>query len=579
MTSLPAWCRSVPGDGRTLVVAPHGGLCASDLLHPGRALRGNDLHTDQVARLLAARLDATLVANAGVDRNELDLNRIDEVAERAPWFLDLLHDHLQRIVARFGSAVVLIVHGWQIVEPRCEVGVGARLDDLDDASRKAARLTVSASFASHVLARLRDAGARAGVRTTFGERWPARHANNVMQLFRRVPPSNGAGEPPLRHPLCELARAGCVEAVQLELGAPLRWAGSWRDRFIDAAAEAFASEPAPQSVLPVSSTIGAGLPGEQRAASSARAMPIVPAARAATPTAHTTVAVGAAADASPPPAVSLQAFAFDGDGAELGIVVGLGAMSRDEIGARLLLLPGAQRMLLFTGHERAGRAAPGRVGGLATCADGAGGVVVRYRGPVLDLPDASRHFRSEAAQLAARIADLELELRYTPLGEGGYGAIVGEAFVDGTRRALRGHGFTEPVLARPVAREPRATRLTAAFGGDLGVVAQLTGAPTSTRLRCLTSRGERAHALDVAPAPRIVPGRLAPPFELHARSGPALRCTPLGHVTILRTTPDGVPLHVTFGAARYELDDGRTGTGFYEHGASPSSAPDTDEEP
>ena len=76
---LPSWCRSVPARGPALVIAPHGGLCALDLLAPApsTSLRGNDLHTGELAALLAARLDASLLANVASDRNDLDLNRVD----------------------------------------------------------------------------------------------------------------------------------------------------------------------------------------------------------------------------------------------------------------------------------------------------------------------------------------------------------------------------------------------------------------------------------------------------------------------------------------------------------------------
>ncbi|MEW6270704.1 MAG: hypothetical protein AB1689_15585, partial [Thermodesulfobacteriota bacterium] len=202
------------GRGRVLVVVPHGGLCERDLLEPcgDGTLRGNDLHTGEVARLLAQRLDASLIENLAVDRNELDLNRIDEVAARAPWFFDLLQAELERILARHETAEVLFVHGWHVVQPSCDVGIGARLGSAADASRLASRLTASPSYVASTLDTLRRVGERDGIRTTFGERWPAAHPNNVMQLFRRAPrTSNGSGPAAL----AALAASGRTHAVQL----------------------------------------------------------------------------------------------------------------------------------------------------------------------------------------------------------------------------------------------------------------------------------------------------------------------------------------------------------------------------
>lgn len=533
---LPSWCRSLPGPGPTLVIAPHGGLCARDLLVPDPALtlRGNDLHTAAVAESLAARLGASLLANVAADRNGLDLNRIADVRARAPWFLEAIVEHLERIVARHGRALVLIVHGWQIVQPCCDVGVGARLEHAGEATGRAGRLTSSPGFVATTLEAFRAANAAHGVQTTYGVRWPARHPDNVMQLFRRWPAAAVAEAVPPR--LAALASRGCIEAVQLELGAPLRYPGAWRERFLAASEAAFAGwverAPAPD----VARDERAPAPGSP----------------------------GAAESAASPRGVALQAFdgASGDDG--LGVVVGLGAMSPRELGARLLLFPGGQRMLLFTGHERIGRGANDRVGGLEArpCV---GGLEVRYRGPVLDVPDASGHFRSEAAQLDARVVELELDLCFAAQGASGYGAVTGRATAGGVTWQVDAHGFTDPVLARPVA--PRGSlRVTAAFGGTLGVTAELAPERAS-RLRVLTPDGVRERGVAAAARPAaIAPGRLAPAFALLAEDGLRLRCTPLGHVTILRPGPGGRAQHVTFGAARFALDDGTQGGGFYEHG-------------
>lgn len=529
--ALPPWCRSVSGDGPTLVVAPHGGTCTRDLLAAATAgaLRGNDLYTEEVALRLAERLGGSLIANPEIDRNELDLNRISEVAEGAPWFLDLLRCELERILARHPVAQLLIVHGWHVIQPRCDVGIGARLAHGALAAQSAARLTVSPAYVRDVLERLREAGEELGIRTTYGERWPAAHRNNVMQIFRRERLT-----PASPHPLAALAAGGRIEAVQIELGVPLRWPGPWRERFLRSAAAAFGEPPRSVATRGVASGTVASARAEGRAAA--------------------------------PRGFSLQAYDLAAGGDGLGIVVGLGAMSPDELGARLLLLPGGQRMLLYTGHERIGRGAAGTVGGLEVrpCA---GGFVVRFRGPVLDVADASRYFRHEPAQREAAIVELELDVRFLAVGDGSYGCVEGVARFGERTWGIGAHGFTEPVLARMAPAASGTVRLTASFGAELGVAATLAPGPGNSIVRCLTASGWSTHTAETdAALPAIRAGRLPEPFAIQTGDGPRVLCTPRSHVTILRPAGEGAHARITFGAATFELADGRVGGGFYEHG-------------
>ena len=72
-------------------------------------------------------------------------------------------------------------------------------------------------------------GASLGIEVSIGAHYPASHPNNVLQLFTAQPRS--ADHPAVRQ-LSDWSRGGRLEAVQLELGIPLRWPGKWRDRFI-----------------------------------------------------------------------------------------------------------------------------------------------------------------------------------------------------------------------------------------------------------------------------------------------------------------------------------------------------------
>jgi N-formylglutamate amidohydrolase len=122
---LPDWCRIRRGAGPLVLVAPHGGRRASDeLCQPnGRRLKINDLHTAELAEELAERLDASLLANCALDRNELDLNRVSAIARSAPWFLAELGELVSSALERHPVVEVVVVHGWHVVQPKCDVGI------------------------------------------------------------------------------------------------------------------------------------------------------------------------------------------------------------------------------------------------------------------------------------------------------------------------------------------------------------------------------------------------------------------------------------------------------------------------
>ena len=56
------------------------------------------------------------------------------------------------------------------------------------------------------------------------------HRNNMMQLFRQ---SGGAEVPEACTPIRRIAADGKLDAVQLELGAPMRWDGPVCDQFCE----------------------------------------------------------------------------------------------------------------------------------------------------------------------------------------------------------------------------------------------------------------------------------------------------------------------------------------------------------
>src|SRR5260370_38959545 len=119
------WLETRDGDARLLLIAPHGGRAgraAHATLHP----KVNDPEPAAITRELARRLDAAALVNTGMDRNELDCNRLSQVLAHAPWILEIIAERRGRIIARHGHATVLLIHGWNIIEPRIDFGLGLR---------------------------------------------------------------------------------------------------------------------------------------------------------------------------------------------------------------------------------------------------------------------------------------------------------------------------------------------------------------------------------------------------------------------------------------------------------------------
>ncbi len=244
---LPDWLEVGTGDGPFLVIAPHGGAkAATSPSRPRlrqRRSRINDLHTAEVARRLTARLGASRIINHAMDRNQLDLNRISQVHSKAPWLLEWIAKLIDPVVQRGETVRILVVHGWNVNQSRCDLGIGAKVDP---AALVVEGLTVSETFLRERLLPLTDLG---DALVTLGDRYPARHHNNLLQLFRRD--ASRADETPA--PLARAIREGRCDAVQLELGIPLRWPGRRRDSFLEQLSQAMLGRAVPGTTKPRSS--------------------------------------------------------------------------------------------------------------------------------------------------------------------------------------------------------------------------------------------------------------------------------------------------------------------------------------
>ncbi|MCC6764163.1 MAG: hypothetical protein IT293_05820 [Deltaproteobacteria bacterium] len=226
MPTYPPWLVVRPGAAPILLLAPHGGR-RRDLRIPGRH-KVNDLHTADVTRELGRLLDAGVVINEHRDRNELDLNRTSQVRREAPWFMDVVGEMLRGMITDAGRALVLVIHGWNVGQVACDIGIGLREHPEGLRAVRPGSGTVSDDFVAACVRPLRERVATDGVVVTIGSRYPAAHPDNLLQLFRL----NGDEDDQTSCPIAALRGFGTIDAAQLELAIPLRWPGVRRDRFL-----------------------------------------------------------------------------------------------------------------------------------------------------------------------------------------------------------------------------------------------------------------------------------------------------------------------------------------------------------
>jgi len=379
----------IPGTIPLVLVAPHGGR-RDPVRRPWGAspLKMNDLHTAALTAELAAATGAAAIINAERDRNDVDLNRISDAHAGAPAFLERLAELLDGTIARHGRATVVAIHGWNVIQPVVDLGLGCAPGD--DPFAVGDRAAVSPRFAAGALRALVAACATRGIDATVGARYPARHRENLVQLFT----TRYRDDP--RAVVRALATLGArVDAVQMELGIVLRWPGPWRRRLVAACRD------------------------------------VLPALVAPTPE-----AVAASAIPAPRPIVPrrLQFVA-----PRLSGLVALDAGR----GGRLLLFPPGGGLFLFTG-ERLGL---GRSRGLDVGADPNGVLHVRFAGPLLRFPDTRPFLDLEVGLAAADLVEAEVALDFTPAhaadGSGEFGRVTGTVTVDGSEDAIAGDAFAE----------------------------------------------------------------------------------------------------------------------------------------
>jgi hypothetical protein len=371
---------------------------------------------------------------------------------------------------------------------------------------------VSPAFADGAVRSL-VAGLRSeGIAATVGARYPARHRENLVQLFT---PRYLADDRPVVRALAALGRR--VDAVQLELGIALRWPGPWRARLRAACRAAGAA----LAAAPVSSPEGSESPrpgGE--------------------------------------PAVARR-LEFTSPG-----LSGLAALDAGR-GGRLLLFPAGGGLALFTG-ERTHPEPEGHVGALALLRATSGRTTVSFRGPMLRFPDTSPFLDLERGLAAAALLDAEVELALEPHHAAGhpgeFGMVAGEVRIDGHHLEIAGRGFVED--GTPPTPWPR-VRAALHVGPDAGL-SLTVGLDGGEVMGFLCERGRH---VPVADARALVaashPGSEDLVLEVRLADGRGLRLAarPIHRLPVVRAH-EPMPLRLDYLACA--LDAGQEPAGWCE---------------
>jgi hypothetical protein len=390
---LPDWMRYIEGEVPIVLVAPHGGRRPTDA--PIRdSVKVNDLHTAEMTAELAARTRSYALINQSLDRNEIDLNRVSQVRTDAPWFPIALVVILSHLLEQYGTAKVFFVHGWNVVQPVCDVGIGLRQKGTRIVPAGKGAPTIGTAFLSEELLPFQAAAAATGLDVALGRRYAAAAKNNFMQVFS---PRFAEDESVPIRTLAELSSQEKIHAVQLELGVGLRWPGADRERFIELFCQTLGkpSAPLPQRGRDFSTFI---LPAENGDASQDRDGAFLPVQ-------HDSHDSNDAA----PTRMSLH---FHDPVSGLGLMGGIEFDSAASThSGRLLLSLGGTEMMLFTGEDAASPHADQVRIGSYVWQRNADGLSISYRGTVMRFSHPQAFIRLEDGLAASWIEPVEMHLQ------------------------------------------------------------------------------------------------------------------------------------------------------------------------
>ena len=458
---LPDWMRYVEGEVPIVLVAPHGGRRPTDA--PIRdSVKVNDLHTAELTAELAAGTRSYALINQSLDRNEIDLNRVSQVRTDAPWFPIALVAILSHLLEQYGTAKVFFVHGWNVVQPVCDVGIGLRQKGSHIVPAGKGAPTVGTAFFSEELLPFQTAAAAIGLDVALGRRYAAAAKNNFMQVFS--PRFTEDESAPIRT-LAELSSQEKIHAVQLELGVGLRWPGANRERFIELFCRTLGKPPQPLpqrgrdfSVFTLAADTGDAVQGRD-----GTFLPI----RHALQKAHES-------DDSAPTRMSLH---FNDPVSGLGLTGGIEFDSAaSSHSGRLLLSLGGTEMMLFTGEDAASpQANQVRIGGYVWQRN-AEGLSISYQGTVMRFSHPQAFIRLEDGLAASWLEPIEMHLQLsipessiTPASPIYLARLHGEIHLRERISKIDAWGFMDLLRAEEAGRLLPRQLVSLPFGPDLGI--------------------------------------------------------------------------------------------------------------
>lgn len=462
VASLPDWMEYIEGEAPIVLVAPHGGRRPSDAPVQD-SVKVNDLHTAGLTRQLAARTGGYALINQSLDRNEIDLNRVSQVRTDAPWFPAALLELVSHLVTAYGTAKVFFVHGWNVVQPVCDLGVGLKQHGTRLVPAGKGAPTVGSAFLSEELLPFQTAGTAAGLDVALGRRYPAAAKNNFMQVFS---PRFAQDESLPIRTLAELSSQEKIHAVQLELGVGLRWPGPERERFIDIFCRTLGQAPKP---LPQRGRDFSHLSLAGSDASVGRDGAFLPVHH----------------DAQP----SRMSLHFHDLVSGLGLTGGIefDAQASTHSG-RLLLSLGGTEMLLFTGEDAASPyPSQVRIGGYVWQRH-ADGLSISYRGTAMRFSHPQAFIRLEDGLAASWIEPVEMRLQLSipqpsspPPAPIYLARLHGEIRLRDRNAAIDAWGFMDMLRAEEAGRLLPRQLVSLPFGRDLGIFLARTELPEGPR--------------------------------------------------------------------------------------------------
>lgn len=542
------------GNAPIVFVAPHGGRRPADAPIKD-SLKVNDLHTAELTAKLAARTNGYALINQMLDRNEVDLNRISQVRARAPWLLAALAELVDFLVDSHGEARIFFIHGWNVVQPVCDLGMGLkhRGESIVPASKFAAPTLRPAFFNAFVLPFRAEALAR-GLDVAIGRRYPAADKENVMQLFS----VRFAHEPsPVIQRLAELSRQEKVHAVQLELGIGLRWPGPEREHFVDSFCNTLGR------CRPLVLTNGdgdSGFPSVEKTA-----------------VRSSVSAKGSQFFVRQPLEPMRFGLHFHDPLSGLGIMGGIECGGGEPThSGRLMLSLGGTEMALFTGEDDAkSELDVARVGGFVWRSE-PDGFSITYHGPVMRFAHPQAFIRLEEGLAASWIESAEVQLRLTlPLHLEAASSLLFLARLAGEVRLrdrswrVDAWGFLDKLKPEEAGRLAPRRLVSLPFGPDLGAFLSWVETPDGPRSSSILYHKGVPHQLQPEEWDLVYTLTNGRPtgfqVSISSASSFSLQCQgePITAIPIVRHAPKGGALNVTFGLSKV-VWQGREACGVYE---------------